>query len=139
MTDRNKNETKVINIWNEEEYHKDPRYDHASTDKTHHKYNPKNFQYFGENKIALMLELRQHHPDLQGLILTKHTQVSKTDNVEVDWIMVLCEVAAYCEVILDGEYSEEELEKLAGILLGRLVAERTKTTFHVDDTKNKET
>lgn len=132
MSERNKNEKKVINIWNEEEYVKDPRYDHPSTDKTHHNYNPKHFQMFGPNKIALAEELRDHHQELVGLIQKQH-------GMNPDWELVLAHVASYCEVVLDGEYNEEELEKLAGILRDKLMQGRLEFLFEHEENKEKDT
>lgn len=108
-------ETKVINIWNEEEYLQNPQY----TDKTHPKY--RHLEMFGENKIALAIELRDYHHELTQLIRAKHGVC--------EWELVLAEVAAYCEIILDGTYTPEELEKLCGILRDRLVLERLDLKF----------
>jgi len=110
-------EEKIINIWNEEEYIQNPQY----SDKTHPKYNPKHFKLFGENKIAFAKELREHHPELSKLIVSKHG----VDNFELQ----LAEVSAYFEIILDGTYTEVELEKLCGILLTKLLQSRTPYIF----------
>lgn len=131
MTDRNKGEKKVTNIWNEEVYIKDPRYDHPSTDKTHHNYNPKHFQFFGPNKIALMEELQTNHQELVQLINSKH-------GTPPDWTMALLEVAAYCEVVVEGSYTEEDLEKLAGILKNKLMMGRLEFIFERPDLNTEE-
>jgi len=120
-TKKPEKEKKVINMWGEEEYKKDPRYNHPSADKTHHNYNPKNFQMFGPNKIALGIELREHHTELCEMIVAKHG----LDNFE----LMLAEIAAYFEIILDGTYTEEDVEKLCGILLTKLVQHRTPMIF----------
>lgn len=41
-----------------------------------------------------------------------------------DWESRLCEVAHYCEVIVDGEYLPEEIVKLCELLLPRLIEKR---------------
>lgn len=69
---------------------------------------------FPDELIALNAELR-YHPILQGL-LAKHRAE--------DWEIKMAEIAAYCEVILDGEYLPEQMQKLAGILHTKLIAKR---------------
>jgi len=44
-----------------------------------------------------------------------------------DPAMKLAEVAAYCEVILDGSYSEEDCNMLCEVLTKKLIAKRTGT------------
>ena len=70
---------------------------------------------FDPHRIALQEELR-NHPELCELI-AKHP----ADQFEVR----LAEIAAYCEVLLDGYYTEEELSNLCGILTNRLIERRT--------------
>lgn len=68
--------------------------------------------------IRLNMELF-HHPVLQNL-LTNH---QRTDTVN-EWETKLAEIAVYCEVILAGEYNEEELVRLCEILRVKLVERR---------------
>lgn len=127
-------EKKVINIWGEEEYKKDPRYNHPSADKTHHNYNSKHFQMFGENKIAFIKELQSYHPELNGLIIQKHGH----EDADTIFHMALAEVSAFFEIILDGDYNDEEIENLCGILLQKLVQSRTPLLFDAPVRSTKE-
>lgn len=68
--------------------------------------------------IQLNQEVR-NHPILMQL-LGNH---ERNDAVN-EWETKLAEIAVYCEVILDGTYSEEELVKLCGILRVKLVGRR---------------
>jgi N-acetylglucosamine-6-phosphate deacetylase len=70
--------------------------------------------YFPEEYIELQKEL-QHHPKLIDAI-----QQYKQD----DGVIIILHIAAYCGVIVDGTYVEEDLVKLAGILLPKLKAMR---------------
>jgi len=104
------------NIWGEEEEEKS----NITTDKkTHHSYDPANFEYFGENKIALCMEV-PHHPILTEL-LAKHAP----DEFEIK----LAEIACYCEVILNDAYTPEDIEHLCGVLLHKLRTKRGAITF----------
>jgi len=111
------------NIWGEEIESTTPVKDR----KTHHKYNPKHFQMFGENKIALGREVK-NHPELLEL-LANHA----VDELEI----MLAEIAAYCGVMLNDSYTESDIENLCGILNDKLVARRTGFVFprevHPDD------
>ena len=71
-------------------------------------------EYFPEEFIALQQEL-QHHP-----ILIERLQKHKQEDQEI----VIAEIAAYCEVILDGVYVPEQLVHLAGILAKKLYERR---------------
>jgi len=120
-------ETKVTNMWGEEEYQQNPQYSDPKI--THHKYNPKQFKMFGENKIAFARELATNHPELNEMIITKHGVG------ENNFELCLCEVAAYFEIVLDGQYTEEDLERLCGILLQKLVQSRTPVLFNLPTPK----
>lgn len=72
-------------------------------------------EFFPEERIRLQQELI-HHPELCEF-LAKHP----ANEFEIR----LSEIAAYCEVILDGYYSQEELNKLCDILTRRLIQKRT--------------
>ena len=68
------------------------------------------YDYFSEAEIALSKEIG-NHPALMEL-LSKHPPQEKE--------IRLAEIAAYCDVVLDGSYSEEEIERLCGILYRKL-------------------
>ena len=68
------------------------------------------FEYFDPRMLALQEEV-SHHPQLMEL-LAKHPPQEKE--------MRLAEIAAYCEIILDGYYSEEQLNELADVLTRKL-------------------
>ena len=67
-------------------------------------------EYFDPRMIALQEELL-NHPRLMEL-LAKHPPQEME--------MRLAEVAAYCEVMLDGYYSREQLAELADVLTRKL-------------------
>lgn len=69
--------------------------------------------------IALNTELR-NHPVLMQL-LANH---QRNDDVN-EWETKLAEIAVYCEVILDGEYLPEDVQRLCGILHKKLIGRRT--------------
>lgn len=71
-------------------------------------------EYFPQAYQDLNREL-VNHPKLLEL-LAKHP----ANEFEVR----LSEIAAYCDVILDGQYFPSELEKLAEILVKKLVEKR---------------
>lgn len=71
-----------------------------------------------EELIQLNRELI-HHPVLMNL-LANHERNDKIN----EWEVKLAEIAVYCEVLLDGEYNEEELVKLCGILYKKLIERR---------------
>ena len=112
---------KPTNIWGDEI--EDPRFKHSN--KTHFNYNPKHFNFFGENKIALSREAIQH-PQLMD-ILAKYTP----DEFELQ----LAEIAAYCEIVLDDIYVASDLEHLCGILTKRLITKRVGIIFALPDSK----
>lgn len=70
---------------------------------------------FSEPRIALNREVA-NHPELMEL-LQKHP----ANEFEIR----LAEIASYCEVILDGVYSQMELDKLCDILYKKLIQKRT--------------
>lgn len=87
----------------------------------------KHFQMFDEARIDLNIEVRKH-PKLVDL-LQKHPQ----DEFE----MLLAEIACYCEVALDGDYTPDELSNLCKILCRKLQYKRTGIVFaNMDSTKN---
>lgn len=68
------------------------------------------FEYFDPRMLALQEEV-YHHPQLMEL-LAKHPPQEME--------MRIAEIAAYCEVMLDGYYSEEQLNELADVLTRKL-------------------
>ena len=70
-------------------------------------------EYFDQRAIDLNSEIMKH-PELMEL-LSRHN----------DPAINLSHVAAYCEIIVEGAYTEEECNVLAEILTQRLVAKRT--------------
>lgn len=71
------------------------------------------FEFFPENYVALNKELySQNHPKLQAI-------VSQYPADEVD--IKLAQIAAYCEIMLDGAYQVMERDQLCKILLERLI------------------
>ena len=71
-------------------------------------------EYFPQSKIDLATEVR-HHPTLIAL-LQKHPQS--------EFELLLCEIAAYCEVVLDGDYLPEDINQVCKILEKKLRAKR---------------
>jgi hypothetical protein len=70
--------------------------------------------FFPEEWIALGLEIR-NHPVLVEL-LQKHHQS--------EFEVILAEIAAYCEVILDGFYTREDISNICKICTERLIRKR---------------
>lgn len=66
--------------------------------------------YFSPERIALARELR-NHPELCKL-LANHA----SDEFEIK----LAEIATYCEVILDGQYTQHDLDGLCDLLVRKL-------------------
>lgn len=79
----------------------------------------KSLQFFGDNKIALSREIH-NHPELLELLSDHHPD---------DWEVKLAHIAVYCEVILDGDYLENQIEQLCGILTEKLITKRTGFVF----------
>lgn len=71
--------------------------------------------YFSEERIALQNEILKH-PELIEL-LQKHP----VGEFEIR----LAEVASYCEVILDGNYTDTDIDRLCKILTWKLIEMRT--------------
>ena len=69
---------------------------------------------FPEPFIQLNREL-VHHPQLQQLL---------SNHPAHEWEIRLAEIAVYCEVVLDGDYTPEQIEKLCEILRIKLIARR---------------
>lgn len=73
-------------------------------------------ELFPEVFIELQAEIQQHEQLLINLL-----QLPKDSPMEVK----LGEVAAYCQIVLDGMYTQEDVEKLCEILLKKLKQRRT--------------
>lgn len=76
-------------------------------------------EYFSEAKLALNQEV-QNHPDLMQL-LAKH------GNGEFE--IKLAEIAAYCEVILDGYYIDADLDEICRRLTDKLYKARVISVY----------
>lgn len=70
---------------------------------------------FSEAKIALMREVKLHHPDLV-------TQLVEQESKE--WADQLGTIAAYLFIIMDGVYLPAQLEDLTEKLVWKLRAKR---------------
>lgn len=76
---------------------------------------PAKLEYFSPDKIALMLEIRKH-PELIKLLAESEVK---------DWEEQLAGIAAYCGIVVDGAYTEAELDRLCAVLIHRLQEKRT--------------
>lgn len=72
-------------------------------------------QYFSNERVAMLLEVN-NHPVLVDLL----------HNLEADhdWADVIAEISAYCNVGMDGMYSNEDLELLYPQLTKRMIDTR---------------
>lgn len=73
-----------------------------------------NIQMFNGNRIQLSKEVKEH-PALMEL-LANHKQ----DDFEI----MLAEIALYCDVMLHGDYTQEDLDRLCGVLVKKLMEKR---------------
>ncbi len=71
----------------------------------------KNFDMFSESKIAILRKIKEH-PPLVTLLLPYDPRTQ--------WPDMLGEIAAYCNIAMDGMYSKEDLDKLEDILYWKL-------------------
>ena len=71
-------------------------------------------EYFPEAYIELQKELRFHPVLLDRL--------QKFDQKDVE--LVIAEIAAYCEILMDGIYVEADIVRLAELMIPRLRAKR---------------
>lgn len=72
--------------------------------------NSRKLEFFPESRIRLSQEVK-NHPELMDR-LKYHPQ----DEFEV----LLAEIASYCEVIMHGDYFQEDIDKLCEILYEKL-------------------
>lgn len=73
---------------------------------------------FPTERIELNIEIT-HHPELQRELI----EIGSLGDFSFE--TMLAGVAAYCEVALDGYYSQEELNKLCTILTDKLRKKRS--------------
>ena len=75
-------------------------------------------KYFPEGLQLLQEELATgFHPELE----------KKLSSHPIDeWEIRLAEIATHCDVLLNGDYTQEDLNKLASVLSGRLQVLRDK-------------
>ena len=71
-----------------------------------------NIQYFPQEVMELQAEI-QYHPKLQELMHSYNEQY-------FDFWMKVAGIAAYCNIALDGNYTEEEMVKICKLCLDRL-------------------
>jgi hypothetical protein len=74
-------------------------------------WNPKKFEMFSEHKLAIMKKLHEHPPLVT--LLKQYDQ-------DTQWPEMLGEIAAYCNIVVDGIYTAEELEGLEKVLAQEL-------------------
>jgi len=74
--------------------------------------------YLSERRVRLVQECTKH-----PVLLDQLSQLAKVDG-ELDWADALAEIAAYCNVVMDGLYSEDDLEVLYPQLTKRMVDTR---------------
>lgn len=99
--------TKKTDMWGEEIP------DREFDTKTTHK-NYKELQFFSEERVILSMETREH-PELLALL---------SDKDVTDFELQLAQIAAYCEVIMDGEYLPQDIAHLCTILIHKLREKR---------------
>lgn len=87
----------------------------------------KHFQMFSQHRLDLAQEVK-NHPKLMEF-LANHDQ----DEFEI----MIAEIAAYCEVGLDGDYTPIDLDNLCKILYQKLINKRLGLTI-VSAEENKE-
>lgn len=76
----------------------------------------KQLELFDDRRVRLAQEV-ENHPELIPL-LSKHPYS--------EFELKILEIATYCEVIVEGTYTPEDLNKLADILTQKLIAKRIK-------------
>jgi len=72
-------------------------------------------EYFDPRRLALQQELL-HHQELCKLV-AKHPPK--------EFELRLAEIAAYLGIVLDGDYSKEDLDRLCELLVARLYKKRS--------------
>ena len=72
-------------------------------------------EYFEQELIDLRREIA-NHPDLMTILAVQ---------TDTDIYVHIAEIAAYCQMVLDGTYSREDVLKLCVIMTKRLINRRT--------------
>ena len=67
-------------------------------------------EMFSPERVALMREVNKH-PVLASLLAAQG---------DLDWPAQLGEIAAYCNIVMDGYYSPMDLDRLCGMLVWKL-------------------
>ena len=80
---------------------------------------PKHFHMFSQHRLDLHQEVAKHPVLLE--LLQKHPQE--------EFEILLAEIACYCEVMLDGDYTPTDLDNICKICYERLVLKRTGIKF----------
>lgn len=70
--------------------------------------------FFSEELIALQKEAAEHP------LLVEHLR----EHQNADWEVKFACIAAYCEVMVDGNFMPADLDHLAGVLTNKLQAKR---------------
>jgi hypothetical protein len=74
-------------------------------------------EFFSPERLALQQEIMLDDHAALWPLLAKYPAS--------EFEMRMAEVAAYCDVVLDGYYSQQELDKLCDILVKKLREKRT--------------
>jgi len=75
------------------------------------------YEMFSEARIELVKEVRRHEPLVYLL---------KNLGIEASWEDQLAEIAAYCFIVVDGNYTPDDLEGMYDMLIKSL---RKKSTI----------
>lgn len=70
---------------------------------------------FPDEVINLQREIAHYHPKLQERLANHPAH---------EWEVKLAEIGSYCSVILDGDYTEEDVVRLCGLLEKKLITMR---------------
>lgn len=73
---------------------------------------------FDQRLLDLMQEIHSHHPHIIKLC-------SFTASQDPDFYLQLCEVAAACGVVVEGDFTDKDVYKLCEFLTKHLVKSRT--------------
>ena len=87
---------------------------------------PVTLEFFASSRIALNLELRNHPPLMEKLAAYESS----------DFPGKIGEVAAYCEVMVEGTYMPSELDRLCEILFFKLQEKNAVVAYAVAVTRN---
>lgn len=73
------------------------------------------FDFFPQELIDLRLEIQKHPPLLQIL----------ADQADKDVYIQIMEIATYCEILVAGEYTKDDMLNLCTMLTQKLMSMRT--------------